>query len=228
MTACETILQQLNTHQADTRLVISDLNFGNCYSKRPILSHKPLDSTAPELFESNGFSQVIDIPTRMTHDTVSLIDLIFIDNLDCVTRHGTLPRIADHDGVFITFHKIKQKQYSPRTRTIYNYKDIDETGLINFIKPFDFETTVFTKPVCQQADCMTKILTECFSKFVPSKQVTVRPQALAWSNTYTCLLQRRKNRNYTFYKQARTKYMTVSSNTDSNPNTITTLFNKQA
>ena len=75
---------------------------------------------------------------------------------------------------------------------------------------------------------MTKILTECFSKFVHSKQVTVRPQAPAWSNTYTRLLQRRKNRNYTFYKQARTKYMTVSSNTDSNPDTITTLFNKQA
>ena len=104
LTACDPILQQLNSHPADTRLVISDFNFGNCYSKRPILCHKPLDSTAPELFESHGFTQVIDIPTRITQDTVSLIDLIFIDNLDCVTQHGTLPKIADHDGVFITFH----------------------------------------------------------------------------------------------------------------------------
>ena len=228
LTACEIILQKLNSHPAETRLVISDLNFGNCYSKRPILCHKPLDSTAPEIFESHGFTQVIDIPTRMTNDTVSLIDLIFIDNLDSVTRHGTLPKIADHDGVFITFHRIKQKQCKPCTRTIYNYKDIDETGLINFMKNFDFETTVFSKPTTQQADCMTNILSEFFSKFVPSKQVLIRPQAPAWSNTYTRLLQRRKNRNYTFYKQAKTKYMTVTSNPDSSQDTITTFFNKQA
>ena len=86
-----------------------------------------------------------------------------------MTRHSTLPRIADHDGVFITFHRVKQKQYTPRTRTVYNYKDIDETGLINFVKDFDFETTVFSKTVTQQAHCMTAILTECFTKFVSCK-----------------------------------------------------------
>ena len=74
---------------------------------------------------------------------------------------------------------------------------------------------------------MTNILTESFLKFVPSKQVTIRPMAPAWTNTYTRLLQRRKNRNYTFYKQARTRYMTASSNPASNPDILITLQNRQ-
>ena len=83
--ASETLLQRLNSHTADTRLIISDLNFGNCFSKRPILQHKSLDSFAPELFQSYGFTQVIDIPTRITQETMSLVDLIFVDNLDSIT-----------------------------------------------------------------------------------------------------------------------------------------------
>ena len=45
------------------KILASDFNFGNCFCKNPILSPKPLDSSAPDLFESFGFKQLIDIPT---------------------------------------------------------------------------------------------------------------------------------------------------------------------
>ena len=41
------------------------MNFGNCYCKNPVLNPKPLDSSAPDLFESYGFQQLLDIPTRV-------------------------------------------------------------------------------------------------------------------------------------------------------------------
>ena len=72
-------------------LIASDLNFGNCYCKFPILEHKPLDSAASDLFSSFGFTQLIDIPTRITENTMSLIDLIFLKDTDMVSCHGTLP-----------------------------------------------------------------------------------------------------------------------------------------
>ena len=49
------------------------------------------------------FTQLIDIPTRTTSDSISLIDFIFVSSTDQVQNHGTLPRIADHDGVFVDF-----------------------------------------------------------------------------------------------------------------------------
>ena len=70
----EKILVGLNNHKANTKLIMSDLNFGNIYCKHPVLSPKPLDCVAPDLFSSHNFKQLIDIPTRVTSSTISLID----------------------------------------------------------------------------------------------------------------------------------------------------------
>ena len=48
---------------------------------------KPLDAIAPDLFSSYGFQQLIDIPTRTTDATLSLIDLFDLNNPD-----NSLPR----------------------------------------------------------------------------------------------------------------------------------------
>ena len=55
-------------------------------------------------------NQIIDIPTRVTADTTSLIDLFFVvSNLNSVITYGTLPKIADHDGILCSFNvKIPQ------------------------------------------------------------------------------------------------------------------------
>ena len=99
MTESEIILNNLKSHKSDIKIIASDLNFGNIYYKQPILIPKPLDSIAPELFMSYGFTQLIDIPTRVREHIISLVDLFFVSSVDSVTAHGTLPSIADHDSV---------------------------------------------------------------------------------------------------------------------------------
>ena len=69
----EQMLCRLKKHKAHTKLIMSDLNFGNIYCKYPVLTPKQLDSSAPELFISYNFQQLIDIPTQMTANTTSLI-----------------------------------------------------------------------------------------------------------------------------------------------------------
>ena len=109
MEETEIILARLSTYNADNKVIASDLNFGNTYCKFPILAPKPLDNSAPDLFSGFGFTQLIDIPTRVTADTISLIDLIFTFNTDNIQSFGTLPRIADHEGVFVSFHCHRNK-----------------------------------------------------------------------------------------------------------------------
>ena len=65
----EIILNNLSNHKANIKIIASDLNFGNIYCKSPILPPKPLDSSAPDLFASHGFIQLIDIPTRVTENS---------------------------------------------------------------------------------------------------------------------------------------------------------------
>ena len=220
------ILARLSQHKANNKIIASDLNFGNVYCKFPILDPKPLDNSAPELFSSHGFDQLIDIPTRVTSSCISLIDLIYCTDRDNIQCHGTLPKIADHDGTFVSFHCSKPK---PKllTRTVYDYKNIDENGLINFINTYDFETSVFNQPISNQAEALTEILNEALNKFVPVKKITIRPTDQSWVNSYTRLLMRKKNRNYQIFKKINSKFVSVSSQLDSPPELVTRLREKK-
>ena len=50
LSTTENLLQKLHNYQSDYKILMSDLNYGNIYSKDPLLPAKPLDATAPDLF----------------------------------------------------------------------------------------------------------------------------------------------------------------------------------
>ena len=215
-----------NYSSAKYKVITSDLNFGNCYSKCPILNPKPLDSIAPDVFSSHGFLQLIDIPTRITLNCLSLIDLIFVNQPDDVICHGTLPKIADHDGVVVSFNT-KNIKPKIKTRIIYDYKNADEEGLIKYIKEYNFQHSVFTHPVFEQADIFSNILKEAFSQFIPSKSVDIRPTDQGWCNSFTRLLLRKKNRNYLFYKKCEMDYQKCLKENNPSPELVTRLLNRK-
>ena len=206
----EKILKSMLNHKSDNFILASDMNFGNIYSKVPSLPAKPLDFSAPELFESYSLSQIIDIPTRITFDTTSLIDLIFCQNTENIQCQGTLPKIADHDGTFVSFHCTLDRP-KPKTKTILDFKNVDEVALIKHLKEIDFNIEVLSKPVFHQAQIMSKILNCALNKFVPVKTVTVRPNDQPWVNSYTRLLLRKKNRNYNFFKKLNSRCISAAS-----------------
>ena len=223
----ELILQRLSVYDKATYKVISgDLNFGNCYCKIPILTPKPLDSLAPDLYSSYGFNQLIDLPTRVTDNSVSLISLIYVNQPDDIICHGTLQRIADHDGVLVSFNT-KSIKPKPKTRMIYDYKNADIDGLIQYIKDFDFNQTVFNCPVIDQCEKFTNVLTQAFSMFVPTKTITIRPFQAPWTNSYTRLLLRKKNRNYSIYKKYETDYRKLLNSNNPKPELITRFLSKR-
>ena len=222
----EQLLLKLNTHSSTNKIIACDLNFGNIFCKYPILEPKPLDDTAPDLYASYGMTQVIDIPTRITETTTSLIDLFFTNKPEEIVVQGTLPCIADHEGIICSFNTNEQKATS-RTKTIYDYKNIDLIGLTNFIKAFNFNHTVFSLPVTQQVEAFTKVLTDAITSFVPTKTFTIRPNDQSWANSFTRLLLRKKNRSYQFYKKVKSKYLSEQQNPDSSPEIMTKLLNKK-
>ena len=226
MEETEIILARLSTYNADNKVIASDLNFGNTYCKFPILAPKPLDNSAPDLFSGFGFTQLIDIPTRVTADTISLIDLIFTFNTDNIQSFGTLPRIADHEGVFVSFHCHRNKTKNV-SRIIHDFKNADEEGLIKFLKTFDFQSAVFSKPIINQAEAFSNILSEAVAKFVPTKEIIIKPTDQPWTNSYTKLLIRKKNRNYQLFKKSNNKYLNAISKPNVPQEIVTRLKNKK-
>ena len=112
-------------------------------------------------------------------------------------------------------------------KTIYDYKNANIEGLVSYIKCFDFENTVFNKPVLNQAEIYTEILKQTFAKFVPCKTVAIRPTDMAWCNAYTRLLQRKKNRNYHIFKKCSCDYQNALYEQNIKPELVTRLLNRK-
>ena len=220
------ILQSLSQHDADVRIVSSDLNFGNCFCVEPILPFKPLDNAASQVFSSFGFTEVIDVPTRVTTDTTSLIDLVFVDSLQFVEEFGTLPQIADHDGTLLCLNITQQHKHTTQKK-VFDYKNADIDGLIKFIKEFDFNLAVFSFPIKDQPKKFTDTLKTILKTFVPEKTICLKPNSIPWCNTYTRLLLRKKNRNYKIYKKASNNYSSAMTSGTSQPIIITQLLRRK-
>ena len=113
------------------------------------------------------------------------------------------------------------------TKNIFDYKNLDENALLQFLKSYDFETAVFSKPVTKQAEAMTNILTTAFQQFVPSKTIVIRVSDQPWVNSYTRLLLQKKNRNYQFFKKVNNLYLNALSTHGANSEVVTRLFEKR-
>ena len=103
---------------------------------------------------------------------------------------------------------------------------MDEAALIDYIKAFDFET-ILSKPVEDQAEALTSVLTDAFAKFVPVKNVIIRSKDQPWVNSYTRLLLRKKNRNYQLFKKINSKFLDAKANPDCSPEVVTRLLLKR-
>ena len=139
----------------------------------------------------------------MTTNTVSLIDLVFSDNIDNIQCQGTVSPIADHEGVFVCFHCISVQE-KPSTRNVYDFKNIVEIGLRQVIKNYNF-----SKPIVGQAEAMSSILIAAQNKFVPVKQISIRPTDQPWMSSYTRVLLRKKNQNYRIFKKVNLDFLSV-------------------
>ena len=97
----------------------------------------------------------------------------------------------------------------------------------NFIKNYDFESNVFSKPVLQQAEAMTSILDAAQRKFVPIKTITINPRDQPWVNSYTRLLMRKKNRNYRIFKKVNSQLFSVMNKHGVSEELVTRLTDKK-
>ena len=99
-----------------------------------------------------------------------MIDLFFVNKYDDIICHGTIPKIADHEGIVASFN-IKSHKVKANSRIIYDYKNADIAGLEKFIKEYDFSNNVFSLSPENQTEMYTQVLQDALAKFVPSKTV---------------------------------------------------------
>ena len=194
----EKTLGKLRSHRASSKLILGDFNFGDCYDFYGGLQGKSLDERAPPIFLERDFYQMVDRPTRKVGNSVSLIDLVFVNKTDDVVLTAVLPPIADHSGTLISLNTLTFKK-PPKVITLYDYDTADwkaiESEIPNLNNQHDMDVDV-------RANKLTQSLIELRDKYVPHKTVKIYEKDQPWLDKVTRRKLTKKNRSFKIYSKA--------------------------
>ena len=194
----EVTLSKIRSHRAATKLVCGDMNFGNCYNCYGGLNVRSLDDKAAPIFLEKNLYQLIDIPTRKVNNSVSLIDLIFINKTDDVVLTAVTPPISDHSGTIVSLNTLNFKK-PPKEMTIYDYETADWTTIESRLSEL---TTNDEDDVDTLAEKFTSTLKSIRNDCVPHKLVKIYEKDQPWLDKDTRQKLTKKNRAFKVYSKA--------------------------
>jgi hypothetical protein len=222
LTDISTTLKTLRKHSCYKTLICGDMNFGSIYNHFGSLTEKPLDTKAPEIFGNNGFVQLVDLPTRYSSLSVSLIDLIFVNSCEGVLLSGVLPAIADHCGTLISLNALCKRR-PDKILTIRDYSKTDWPGLTAFLEQLPSRDDCLNLSINQHTAMLTDALQQALSNFVPTKFMALKQQDAPWFKSNIRYLIKRKNRAFKSYREAGDD---LRRNISSDPLLINTIRNR--
>lgn len=198
LSAMSAILPKLNARKSYCNIICGDFNFGNIYNFNGGLNLKPLDNEGSNLFLEQGFSQLIDTPTRYCNLSTSLIDLIFMNKTENVILQAVLPTIADHLGTMIALNCMT---FQPKEKTFkkYFYEDSNWVELKKVLVELDNPNFYKNKNINEITEAFTTKLIDGREMFVPNRTIKVKPFDQPWFNSESRKLMNKKNKKYREY-----------------------------
>lgn len=167
------------------------------------------------LLDTFGLYQIIDAPTRVTHNTFSLIDLILVDNADSVQDCGVIEcDLSDHYAVFCTIG-VNRTIHMPRFHRYRNFKHFNmqafECNLrsigweqIYEIKNVDDKLEFLVEHIVNLFDFHAPFITSRFSKpHSPWITDTIKVMMSIRDNALKRHKRSKLDAHWTFYKEMR-------------------------
>ena len=134
-----------------------------------------------QLLKTNGLKQIINIPTRITDTTESLLDHILVNTSNKISQSGVISKgISDHDMIFCTRKHYKDKSgkhNSIKIRSMKNYSAelfLEELSKITFP---DYST--FQCVNNAYSDFVDKLMS-VIDKIAPIKEIRVKGNSKPW------------------------------------------------
>ncbi len=139
--------------------------------------------------KSMNLDQVIKHPTRITNNSATCIDHIFVNNHALFAHRGTLsPGLSNHDLTFIVRKRAKNRKAKVTIR-IRCYRHFDQDSFSRDINQTDWSVVTTATDLDTAASCFNIIFGALVDKHMPWKKIRVRANNAPWiSNEYLSLV----------------------------------------
>ncbi len=192
-----TIFNLCRNNQDAAVWIAGDINLPDIdWQTNTIVSHQykhVINESFLQMLDSTGLQQVIDFPTRGDN----ILDVVLTNRPSLISRSSPLPRLSDHEVVFVEAN-IQAQRKKPVRRKILLWKKANLDDLRQRVadwsnKFVDKYTT--TTPVEELGNAIQQELHQAINSCVPSKMSSSRFNQ-PWINTKTKRASRRKARAY--------------------------------
>ena len=175
---------------------------------------RPAEFLKNVILQPFALHQVINEPTRITKDTATLIDHIFVTNPDSVKGSGVVdfPGISDHCLIFMSY-SLKRPKFTPTKVVRRDFKNFNKDtfivdmerapwGNIHTIDENNLELGINDK-----VTILENIFKNNIDKHAPYKEFTIkRPINSAWMNDEILSLMDSRDRYKNFYNRYKDDY----------------------
>ena len=154
------------------------------------------ESHLSSIISLNTLTNVITKPNRITRNSASLIDPVLVTDSINVKYADILDvesNISDHKATSILINfNYKPKLCSKRKVWYYDRADFIQLNNRIFIEEWSFINVMDVNDACER---FTYKLLEMMTQFIPSKEVTIRPNDKPWYDSEIRRLSRHRDRH---------------------------------
>ena len=182
----ENMLDECGSSINDDLVILGDVNID--------LNKTPPSSTALKSFlHRHNLSQLIDRPTRVTAESSTLIDHIYINNSNLYWHAGTLdPSLSDHNLIY-TCRKHHEPSKEKVTRFIRNYRNFNAEDFARDIDKIDWSEVQRATDLDEAVALFNFELLCVINKHLPWKTIRARKVSAPWiTSEFLSLIDRRE------------------------------------
>ena len=156
-----------------------------------------------EKWSDLGLSQVIATPTRITDTSETVIDHIYVNNLNKVFDCGTIDfEISDHKPIFISRKSPKMRHSLPKSIEVYNWKRFDRKGFEESILKL-FITYERISDIDKCVTTFTENIINLMNEYLPKKVIRFRIRSLPFVDHRIRKLMRERNKTKNLFNKLR-------------------------
>lgn len=184
-----------------------------------------LNNPVMNCFESYGFSQLLNEPTRVSHTSITLIDPVFINNNELVKAVGTLSfdGISDHRLVFVEL-KLERAKIPPRIINYRCFRNFDLDVFLADLYSLPWYDVIIENDIDEKIRIFNNLLSLLFDRHAPIKERKVSKPKAPWLTDNLKLLMKQRDKalqkykrthseaDWVYYKELRNLAVTMTRN----------------
>ena len=198
-------LERIHLNRPWLSICLGDCNFGAQFCHFNSLNPTSFDFQCGQIFEDYHYTQIIDQCTRYSKDSVSLLDLIYVNRFDMISKAVLFPQIADHMGIACEANISCTR---PRPRVIVKNQFSDMTSenwsnLKSYLLEFKSSESWTSDYHCE---ALTNHIISGIEKFVPKTTFKQKHVDIPWSSKVVRRALLKKNKSYKLYRNVANQF----------------------